>query len=155
MSIYDNLGTNAFTKYNNYFEMESEETKIALEDGLTIGELGVAINELKACNHTINDLEYEYDKLKLEYDTNITRTANSPELLEKYRSMEQRKDLSKAEHSETKQELIEINRQLRELKANKEGLEYEIRFYFKILFHQAHSCQCKHEGEGKTDEQKN
>jgi len=154
MSIYDNLGAKVFTNWNKYMEMESEETLQVLQHGVSIGELSAHINELKATNHAINDLEYEYDKLKLEYDTNITRTANSPELLEKYRSMEQRKDLSKAQHSETKQELIEINRQLRELKANKEGLEYEIRFYFKILFQQAPSCQCKHE-EGKTDEQEN
>lgn len=155
MSIYDNLGTNAFTKYNNYFEMESEETKHALNDGLTFGVLSVAINELKATNHTINDLEYEYDKLKLEYELNLIKTQNSPEYLEKYKTIKQREQESQIQHKETREELVEIQRQLRELKANKEGLEYEIRFYFKVLFKETQSCQCKHEGEGKTDEQEN
>jgi len=154
MSIYDNLGSKAFTKYNNYFEMESEETKIALQDGLTIGELGVAINELKACNHTINDLEYEYDKLKLEYDIGLLKTENSPEYLEKYKAIKEREHLAQIEHEEEKAELIEIQRQLRELKANKEGLEYEIRFYFKVLFKETHTCNCKNE-EGTTNEQEN
>lgn len=87
MSIYDNLGVKTFATYNTYFEEETEETKETLSEGLSPATILTAINELKAWNHTINDLEYQYEKLKMEYEHDMIRTTNSRDYQENIRQL--------------------------------------------------------------------
>lgn len=150
MAIFDNLSTETMKCFGEYMEQEKEDFELYIKNE-EMDILGI-IHELKATRHIIAKKEYEYEHAKHEYECNMIRTKNSRKYVEQYKTLKQREENATIEHANDAENIMNLKLELARLKANRDGLEDELRMIYRTFDLHLHEQKSNDDGDNTCSE---